>query len=69
MYSHASGTCCGNLSILIFTEIYINWDLNYALLLYFDSFFWGGGGESSFFIPSFGTSMTEKYKAGQSSVK
>ena len=28
-----------------------------------------GGGESSFFIPSFGTFMTEKYKAGQSSVK
>ena len=32
-------------------------------------FFWGGGGVYSFFIPSFGTSMTEKYKAGQSSVK
>ena len=67
MYSHASGTCCGNLSILIFTEIYINWDLNYALLIL--TLFLGGGGESSFFIPSFGTSMTEKYKAGQSSVK
>ena len=32
-------------------------------------FLGGGGGESIFFIPIFGTSMMEKYKAGQSSVK
>ena len=49
MFNNNVGSCEWDLlrkplSILIFTEIYINWDLNYTLPLYFYSFFLGGGG-------------------------
>ena len=76
MFNNNLGSCEWDLlrkplSILIFTEIYINWDSNYTLPLYFYSFFGGGGGGGGFyfFIPGFGAYMTGQYKAGQSSVK